>query len=59
MSLKFAAVGNLMALSAANGRWGTEAFQPAEVRAPGPLASLPLMPEWYLVIFGLAILAAS
>jgi GT2 family glycosyltransferase len=40
------------------GRWGTEAFQPAEVRTRGRLASLPLMPEWYLVILVLAAFAA-
>lgn len=40
------------------GRWGTEPFQPAEVRTRGRLASLPLMPEWYLVMWGLAAFAA-
>jgi GT2 family glycosyltransferase len=32
------------------GTWGTGLFQSVYQRAPGTLASLPLMPEWYLVI---------
>jgi cellulose synthase/poly-beta-1,6-N-acetylglucosamine synthase-like glycosyltransferase len=40
------------------GRWGTGLFQSVYQRAPGPLASLPLVPEWYLVIAALAALSA-
>ena len=32
------------------GTWGTGLFQSVYQRAPGILGSLPLMPEWYLVI---------
>ena len=34
------------------GTWGTGLFQSVYQRAPGILGSLPLMPEWYLVIAG-------
>ena len=36
------------------GTWGTGLFQSVYQRAPGILGSLPLMPEWYLVIALLA-----
>jgi O-antigen biosynthesis protein len=36
------------------GTWGTGLFQSVYQAAPGILGSLPLMPEWYLVIAGLA-----
>ena len=36
------------------GTWGTGLFQSVYHPAPGILGSLPLMPEWYLVIAGLA-----
>jgi len=36
------------------GMWGTGLFQSVYQRAPGALASLPLMPEWYLLIAALA-----
>ena len=39
------------------GVWGTQLFQSLYERAPGPLLSLPLMPEWYLVIASLAVLS--
>jgi GT2 family glycosyltransferase len=38
------------------GTWGSSLFQSIYNRAPGTLASLPLMPEWYLLI---AVLAAA
>jgi O-antigen biosynthesis protein len=41
------------------GTWGSEAFQPAEVRSRSLLLSLPLMPEWYLVISLLGALSAG
>ncbi|RPI27556.1 MAG: glycosyltransferase [Acidobacteria bacterium] len=37
------------------GVWGTRLFQSVYEAAPGTLFSLPLMPEWYLVIAGLAL----
>jgi GT2 family glycosyltransferase len=40
------------------GTWGTGLFQSVYQRAPGTLGSLPLMPEWYLVIAMLAGLSA-
>jgi hypothetical protein len=43
------------------GTWGTGLFQSVYQRAPGILGSLPLMPEWYLVIgllAGLSLLGA-
>jgi GT2 family glycosyltransferase len=40
------------------GMWGGAAFQSLYERAPGLLPSLPLMPEWYLVILILAWLSA-
>ena len=39
------------------GTWGTAPFQSLYQPAPGDLASLPMMPEWYLVIFVLAALS--
>ncbi len=41
-----------------HGVWGTAPFQSIYEPAPGLLGSLPLMPEWYLVIGGLAALTA-
>jgi glycosyltransferase involved in cell wall biosynthesis len=38
------------------GRWGTAPFQSLYQRSPNTLWSLPLMPEWYLVILILALL---
>jgi glycosyltransferase involved in cell wall biosynthesis len=38
------------------GTWGSGLFQSVYQRAPGTLSSLPLMPEWYLL---LALLAAA
>jgi O-antigen biosynthesis protein len=40
------------------GTWGTGLFQSVYQRAPGILGSLPLMPEWYLVMGLLAGLSA-
>jgi hypothetical protein len=40
------------------GTWGTGLFQSVYQAAPGILGSLPLMPEWYLVIAGLGALSA-
>ncbi|RPJ62121.1 MAG: glycosyltransferase [Acidobacteria bacterium] len=40
------------------GVWGNRLFQSVYEAAPGTLFSLPLMPEWYLVILGLAVFAA-
>src|SRR5262245_10373919 len=40
------------------GTWGQGLFQSVYQRAPGVLGSLPLMPEWYLVIAGLATISA-
>jgi hypothetical protein len=39
------------------GTWGTAAYQSLYERAPGTLASLPLMPEWALVVMALALLS--
>ena len=36
------------------GPWGSAAFQSVYERAPATLTSLPLMPEWYLLIAALA-----
>jgi membrane protein implicated in regulation of membrane protease activity len=41
------------------GLWGSAPFQSIYQPAPGFLSSLPLMPEWYLVIVALAGLAAA
>jgi GT2 family glycosyltransferase len=41
-----------------HGVWGSAFFQRMYERAPGTLASLPLMPEWYLFVVALAALAA-
>lgn len=38
------------------GQWGTGLFQSLYQPAPGRLRSFPLMPEWYLLIAGLAAL---
>jgi hypothetical protein len=40
------------------GTWGQGLFQSVYQRTPGVLASLPLMPEWYLVIAALAAISA-
>jgi hypothetical protein len=40
------------------GTWGTGLFQSVYHRTPGLFSSLPLMPEWYLVIGALAALSA-
>ena len=40
------------------GRWGCAPFQAVYDSAPGVLASLPLMPEWYLVVLALGVLGA-
>ncbi len=40
------------------GTWGTGLFQSVYHAAPGILGSLPLMPEWYLVIACLAAMSA-
>ncbi|HYI07983.1 MAG TPA: glycosyltransferase [Thermoanaerobaculia bacterium] len=40
------------------GTWGSGLFQSVYEPAPGFLTSLPLMPEWYLLIAGLAALSA-
>lgn len=40
------------------GRWGTGLFQSVYQSAPSTLASLPLVPEWYLVIAALAGISA-
>jgi GT2 family glycosyltransferase len=37
------------------GTWGTAPFQSLYAQAPGLLASLPAMPEWYLVVALLAV----
>jgi GT2 family glycosyltransferase len=41
------------------GIWGSAPFQTLERPVPGALRSLPIMPEWYLVIGGLAALSAG
>jgi hypothetical protein len=40
------------------GTWGSGLFQSVSQRAPGALATLALVPEWYLVIAALAALSA-
>jgi GT2 family glycosyltransferase len=40
------------------GTWGQGLFQSVYQRTPGILGSLPLMPEWYLVIAALALISA-
>jgi hypothetical protein len=43
-----------------HGVWGSGLFQPIYGATPGTLASLPLMPEWYLIVsvlFGISILS--
>jgi GT2 family glycosyltransferase len=40
------------------GTWGSGLFQSVYQRAPGALATLALVPEWYLVIAALAALSA-
>jgi len=45
-----------------HGTWGTAPFQSSDHRPPGLLASLPLIPEWYLLIAllaGLSLLGVS
>lgn len=39
-----------------HGVWGSAPFQRMYARAPGTLASLPLMPEWYLFVLLLTVL---
>jgi hypothetical protein len=41
-----------------HGTWGTAPFQSLYEPAPGLLESLPLLPEWYLVTAGLAVLCS-
>jgi GT2 family glycosyltransferase len=41
-----------------HGSWGSGLFQSVYEPAPGFLTSLPLMPEWYLLLAGLAALSA-
>jgi len=41
-----------------HGTWGTAPFQKLYEPNPGSLSSLPLMLEWYFVLFFLAVLAA-
>jgi len=41
------------------GGWGTAFYQSLYGPRSGLLESLPLMPEWYLAIFGLALLTAA
>ena len=41
------------------GLWGSAPFQSIYQPADGWLSSLPLMPEWYLAIAGLAVLTAA
>jgi hypothetical protein len=40
-----------------HGVWGTNLFQLLYVQPPGALRSLPLLPEWYLLIGALAVLS--
>jgi O-antigen biosynthesis protein len=40
------------------GTWGSGLFQSVYQRTPSLLGSLPLMPEWYLVIAALAVVSA-
>jgi len=39
------------------GAWGSAPFQSLYGARPGTLASLPLMPDWYLVILALAVIS--
>ena len=39
------------------GTWGTAPFQKLYQPNPGSLSSLPLIPEWYFLLFSLAVLA--
>jgi GT2 family glycosyltransferase len=41
-----------------HGTWGTALFQSIYQPVPGRFASLPAMPEWYVVILALAVLSA-
>jgi GT2 family glycosyltransferase len=41
-----------------HGTWGAAPFQSLSLRAPGPFALLPLMPEWYIFVALLAGLGA-
>jgi O-antigen biosynthesis protein len=41
------------------GRWGSGLFQSVYTRSPSALASLPVVPEWYLMLAALALLAAG
>jgi GT2 family glycosyltransferase len=41
-----------------HGTWGTAPFQSMYQSGPSTLASLPLVPEWYIVILALAALSA-
>jgi hypothetical protein len=41
------------------GTWGTGLFQSVYQRAPGRFDALPTTPEWYLLLAGLALLAAN
>src|SRR5437867_7958262 len=41
-----------------HGQWGTAPFQSLYEPAPNLVDSLPMMPEWYLVIFAFAALTA-
>ncbi len=41
-----------------HGTWGTALFQRLYQQAPGTIESLPLMPEWYLVLGALAVVSA-
>jgi O-antigen biosynthesis protein len=40
-----------------HGMWGSALFQSVYQPAPGTLATLTLMPEWYLIIMALAVLS--
>jgi GT2 family glycosyltransferase len=40
-----------------HGTWGTAPFQSVYAPAPGLLAALPLMPEWYLLVAALVLLS--
>jgi cellulose synthase/poly-beta-1,6-N-acetylglucosamine synthase-like glycosyltransferase len=42
-----------------HGVWGSALFQSVYQPAPGYIGSLPLMPEWYLLIGGLAAISAA
>ncbi len=41
-----------------HGTWGTALFQSVYQAVPGTLGVLPTLPEWYLVIAGLAVISA-